>query len=114
MCWLKKNILDKIKGEIYQKLDHITDPEILGDLLDRYWVFKRILNKHVTNKTIDKMYLQTLKNGALGGKIVGAGAGGFLLVCVLPKDRQAIKDLGYRELPFKFSKYGSRVIFANE
>ena len=111
---LKKNILDKIKGEIYQKLDHITDPEILGDLLDRYWVFKRILNKHVTNKTIDKMYLQTLKNGALGGKIVGAGAGGFLLVCVLPKDRQAIKDLGYRELPFKFSKYGSRVIFANE
>jgi len=109
---LNVDILDKIKGEVYQKLDHITDPVILGDLLDRYWAFKRILNKHVTNKQIDDMYMKTLKVGALGGKIVGAGGGGFLLVAVLPENKQDIRGLGYRELPFNFSRFGSQVIFS--
>ena len=50
-------------------------------------------------------------NGSQGGKIVGAGAGGFLLITVLPKDKDRIRQLGYRELPFKFSRFGSRVVF---
>lgn len=108
---LNKEILDKIKLETYKKLDHITDPVILGDLLDRYWAFKIKLNQHVSNPAINKMYSQMLLNGALGGKIVGAGGGGFLLVAVDPENRKALRDLGYRELPFRFSKYGSRVVF---
>jgi len=108
---LNKKILDKIKLEVYKKLDHITDPVILGDLLDRYWVFKRLLNKAVTNKQIDKMYMRALNLGALGGKIVGAGGGGFLLLAVMPDNNREMRDLGYRELPFNFSKHGSQVIF---
>jgi len=108
---LDKEILDKVKGEIYQKLDNITDPTILGDLLERYWVFKKLLNKTVTNKAIDKMHTNTLKAGAWGGKIVGAGGGGFMLLVVTPERKKDVRALGYKELPFKLSKYGSRVIF---
>jgi len=108
---LNKAILDKIKGEVYQKLDHITDPVILGDLLHRYWFLKKKLNGSVTNKKIDKMYYEMLKVGALGGKIVGAGGGGFLLVACMPEDKKDLRALGYRELPFRLSRFGSRVIF---
>lgn len=110
---VNKKILDRMKNEAYKKLDHINDPVILGDLLDRYWAMKIKLNKEVTNPQINKMYSKALGAGALGGKIVGAGAGGFMLL-VVPSDKQnevrsALK--GYRELPFGLSRYGSRVIF---
>lgn len=108
---LNKKILDKIKYEVYSKLDRITDPVILGDLLERYWVFKRMLNSSVSNKSINNMYAKTLHAGALGGKIVGAGGGGFLLIATLPQYKDEIRALGYKELPFRFSRYGSRVIF---
>lgn len=111
---LNKKILDKIKHEVYQKLDHIDDPVILGDLLDRYWAFKIKLNKHVTNDKINKMYLKALKAGALGGKIVGAGAGGFLLLVVPPQAKKDVQSLGFKELKFNLSNYGSRIIFQNE
>jgi len=109
---LNINILDKIKLEVYKKLDYITDPFILGDLMERYWVMKKQLNKAVSNKKIDKMYLKALRLGAFGGKIVGAGGGGFLLLVVTPEYKKEVRGLGYRELPFRLSKYGSRVIFA--
>lgn len=108
---LNKRILDKIKEEVYKKLDHITDPVILGDLLDRYWAMKIKLNKAVTNPQIDLMYKIALKHGALGGKIVGAGAGGFLLVVVPEDKKKNLRDGFYKELPFRLSKAGSRVIF---
>ena len=109
---LNINILDKIKLEVYKKLDYITDPFILGDLMERYWVMKKQLNKAVSNKKIDKMYLKALRLGAFGGKIVGAGGGGFLLLVVTPEYKKEVRGLGYREFPFRLSKYGSRVIFA--
>ena len=108
---INKELLDKIKLQVYKKLDQIIDPNILGDLLFKYWNLKIKLNKEVTNKEINEMYLKFLGNGALGGKIVGAGGGGFLLVVVNPENRKKLRNLGYRELPFRFSKYGSRVIF---
>ena len=108
---LNKRLLDEIKAQVYHKLDTITDPLILGQMMDRYWGLKKELNKYVSNRKIDKMYLKTLLFGSQGGKIVGAGAGGFLLIAVFPKDKQSIRDLGYRELPFKFSRFGSQVIF---
>jgi D-glycero-alpha-D-manno-heptose-7-phosphate kinase len=110
---LNKKILDTIKLETTKKLDHITDPVILGDLLDRYWALKVRLNKEVTNPKINKMYKRALLYGAYGGKIVGAGAGGFLLLAVPKEDQDVIRHEfeEYKELPFRFSKYGSRVIF---
>ena len=72
----------------------------VGKLLNRNWQEKKKLSKRITNKTIDDMYSLAIKNGALGGKISGAGGGGFLLLFV-PRERQnelreALKK--YREL----------------
>jgi len=106
-----KELLDEIKAQVYHKLDKITDALILGQMMDRYWQLKQKLNPYVSNRKISTMYSQTLMNGSQGGKIVGAGAGGFLLCAVFPRDKERMRDLNYRELPFKFSRFGSRVIF---
>lgn len=109
---LNKRILDKTKELVYHKLNTITDPIILGEMLDRYWVLKRKLNKYVSNNTIDTSYQSALQGGAWGGKIVGAGGGGFLLLVAPPKEQQNVRDrLKLRELPFKLTRHGSKVIF---
>ena len=84
----------------------------LGSLLHKAWEAKRKLAGTITNSQLDKIYERALKAGALGGKISGAGGGGFFLLCV-PSDkrqsvRQALTDL--REMPFRLEKGGSRVV----
>jgi len=85
----------------------------IGKLLNRNWQEKKKLSKRITNKKIDDMYSLAVKNGALGGKISGAGGGGFLLLFV-PRERQnklreALKK--YREFPFFLEPDGSKIIF---
>lgn len=84
-----------------------------GELLNAYWEVKKQLNGKVSNSKIDSMYSKAKKAGAIGGKVVGAGGGGFLLV-MFPankraKIREALKD--YKELPFRFSESGSKIVF---
>lgn len=84
-----------------------------GQLLDTYWTVKKQLSDKITNPEIDRMYESARKAGAIGGKVIGAGGGGFLLV-MFPADkrakvREALRE--YKELPFRFSNVGSRVIF---
>ena len=86
-----------------------------GEIMDTYWKMKKQLVDKVSNSEIDSMYEKAKKVGAIGGKIIGAGGGGFLLV-VFPANkraviREALKD--YKELPFRFSDNGSKVIFNN-
>ncbi len=83
-----------------------------GGLLDSYWNVKKQFSSKVSNPQIDEMYELAKKAGAIGGKILGAGGGGFLLV-MFPankraKIREALKD--YKEMPFRFSDSGSKVI----
>lgn len=87
-----------------------------GQLLDAYWELKKTLSKKISNSQIDKMYKLAKKAGVIGGKVVGAGGGGFLLV-MLPAGkravvRKALKD--YKELPFRFTEVGSVVVFNTE
>ena len=74
---------------------------------------KKKLAKSITNPNIEKMYELSMTGGALGGKIAGAGGGGFLLVyCERDKQdrlRESLKE--YRELPFLLEKFGSKIIF---
>jgi D-glycero-alpha-D-manno-heptose-7-phosphate kinase len=84
-----------------------------GSLLHRGWEFKKTLASRVTNGSIDAIYESARKAGALGGKITGAGGGGFLLL-YCPQHRQdevrkALRDLP--ELPFNLERDGSKVIF---
>ena len=85
----------------------------LGEMLHENWVLKKQLASGISLPEIDQMYEQAREAGALGGKVCGAGGGGFLLLyCprhVQDRVREALSD--YRELPFMLSRYGSKVIF---
>ena len=118
----QKNNLNK-KFEILRKMVKMVNPlkksllegeyDKLGLILDKGWRYKKQLASKITNSEIDKMYDIAINTGALGGKIVGAGGGGFLMLYVQRHKqdnvRQALKD--YHELPFMIDPFGSRIIF---
>ena len=83
-----------------------------GDLLHETWNLKKTLSDSVSSSEIDEIYHKAIKNGATGGKILGAGGGGFILFFV-PKElqqkvRKALDNLIY--VPFKFDNSGSKVV----
>lgn len=84
-----------------------------GKLLDITWKLKRSTGSAVTTSSIDSLYDKGIKAGALGGKLLGAGGGGFLVFYVpkekQPSVREAMKDLLY--IPFEFENGGTRVIY---
>ena len=84
----------------------------LGEILHAGWELKKTLASKITNPQIDEKYEAARKAGAIGGKITGAGGGGFLLL-YCPKEKQDAvrKTLKLRELPFRFESDGSKVIF---
>lgn len=84
-----------------------------GKLLDQAWKFKRQTSSEVTTTQIDEIYKRGIKAGALGGKLLGAGGGGFIVFYVQeekqPAVMEAMKDLLY--IPFKFENSGTQVIY---
>ncbi len=84
-------------------------------LLDEGWQMKRRLASRISNSSIDEWYDLAKANGALGGKICGAGGGGFLLLLVPPGDqpkvRQALANL--QEVPIQFESRGSRILLTD-
>lgn len=91
------------------------EPDEIGRMLDRAWQRKKQFAPGVSTPMIDEMYSAALGAGALGGKILGAGGGGFLLVYARKEDqpavRAALKD--YREVPFVPEGQGSHIVFAD-
>lgn len=89
------------------------DLDDFGRLLDETWRLKRQTGSSISTGSIDELYEKGIKAGALGGKLLGAGGGGFLLFYVQPdnqdKVREALSDL--MEVPFKFENSGTRVIY---
>lgn len=89
---------------------------LFGELLNEAWQAKRSLSPVVSNSLIDDVYQQALSAGAIGGKLIGAGGGGFLLLFVLPshqgKVRQKLSKFLY--VPFKFESLGSQIIFFDQ
>ncbi len=89
-----------------------NDPDALGFLMHEGWLLKRRLAAAISNPAIDQYYERARRAGALGGKISGAGGGGFLLLYV-PVERQDAVRLaldGLHELPFNLERDGSKVI----
>lgn len=103
-------LVDKAEAILTDKHSDLDD---FGRLLDYTWQLKRKTGNAVTNSNIDSIYSAGLKAGALGGKLLGAGGGGFLLFYVplvkQPNVREAMKDLLY--IPFQFENGGTRVIY---
>ena len=89
------------------------DFDEFGKLLDYTWKLKRELNSNITNNYIDEIYDAAIEVGAYGGKLLGAGGGGFMLFYIRKelqdKLRGRLKNL--LEIPFKFDEEGSKVIY---
>ena len=107
-------ILSYVKeGEKILKSGDLND---FGRLLHDSWLEKKCLSSSISNSSIDNIYNQALKNGALGGKLLGAGGGGFFLFYVLPENQKFfLKKMSYfTNVPFKFSFKGSKILFNNK
>ncbi|HIJ98280.1 TPA: GHMP kinase [archaeon] len=89
------------------------DLNLFGDILNKGWELKKKLVGGITNSAIDAMYEKARKAGATGGKICGAGGGGFVLIYApdgkIAKVREALK--AHKELRFKFEPEGSKIVF---
>lgn len=92
--------------------DNHRDLDDFGRLLDHTWQLKRKTGNAVSTTGIDELYSRGIKAGALGGKLLGAGGGGFLVFYVQPEKKESVKD-AMKDLlyvPFHFEDGGTRVI----
>ena len=119
--YVKKLNKDK-KYNLNRLLEHVKiaenilqsgDIDDFGRLLNEAWFEKKELSSQITNKKIDELYNRAINCGALGGKLLGAGGGGFLLLYM--KDKAKNKFFKYTKnilnVPFSFTSEGSQIIF---
>ncbi len=108
--------LNKIKtlvDDAYRILiDEKRDLREFGELLNYTWQLKKKLSSKISNDEIDNMYDKALKAGAIGGKLLGAGGGGFMVFYVEQKNQQKVLNAlnGYLHIPFNFDFDGSKII----
>jgi D-glycero-alpha-D-manno-heptose-7-phosphate kinase len=108
--------LHEIKDIGVEIRDSITKGNLrrFGELMDVHWQTKKRLSNGISNRQIDDWYELAKKHGAIGGKISGAGGGGFLMVYCeenKPRLREAMRRAGLLELNFRFEFEGSKVVF---
>jgi D-glycero-alpha-D-manno-heptose-7-phosphate kinase len=106
--------LHKIKsmGEHTRKILEQGKIDEFGEIMHEHWQTKKGLSSKVSDPFIDEAYDKALKNGATGGKVVGAGGGGFLLLyCPKQKSRlvAAMRELGLQPLWFRFTQEGAQI-----
>jgi D-glycero-alpha-D-manno-heptose-7-phosphate kinase len=109
----KMHAIKKIGIESKKALED-GDLQRFGELLHEHWVVKRGITTGMTTDSVDKWYSIARRNGALGGKIVGAGGGGFLMLYCIDgrkKVRAALAKEGLKEERFRFDFEGSKVIY---
>jgi len=99
--------------EAIEILNNRSDISEFGKLLHESWKLKRSLTDKISTPVIDEIYSIAIRTGALGGKLLGAGGGGFILVFAKPDVQSRIKDKLRHLLyvPFKFENLGSQIIF---
>lgn len=104
MCELTKKLKKELEND---------NVDALGEILHESWMLKKTLASGISNPNIDKWYDIACNNGAIGGKLLGAGGGGFLLFYVpKEKQKQVIESLPeLKELEFKFDHQGTTPIF---
>jgi D-glycero-alpha-D-manno-heptose-7-phosphate kinase len=99
--------------EGFQILAKGADLGAFGRLLHQGWLAKRSLSQQVSNSVVDEIYEAALSAGAIGGKLIGAGGGGFMLLFARPSDHERVKERLQKlvHVPFRFENGGSRIIF---
>jgi D-glycero-alpha-D-manno-heptose-7-phosphate kinase len=113
-----KKFLDQMVALAKEMRVHLckNDLTVIGELLHESWIYKKKLASTVSNPMLDDYYEKARRAGAYGGKILGAGGGGFLLFYCEEKHqnkvREALKDL--KEVAFKFEPQGSKIIYVSD
>jgi len=113
----KRQALEKMVGLAYRLKADLQDNRLdtFGEILHQNWLLKKSLTEDISNRVIDKWYDKALGSGAIGGKLLGAGGGGFLLFYASPKKHRkiitALKEL--QHVPFDFDTEGSKIIFVH-
>ena len=112
----KKNDLFKLQSYVKEAEDLLFSNCPISDfgyLLEESWIIKKQLSEKITNKEIDAIYKKAIDAGATGGKLLGAGSGGFILLVADPKKHSEIRNClkDYVNVPFKFDSLGSQIIY---
>lgn len=112
----KRRIMDFMKSQadsMYKELKTNGFGAGFGDALKLGWEMKQNMASAITNPVITGLYEKAVAAGARGGKLLGAGGGGFLLFCVEPEKQDEIRKAlsGLKEVEFHVTKYGSRVVY---
>jgi D-glycero-alpha-D-manno-heptose-7-phosphate kinase len=109
--------LREMKLQAYELYHALMNDSLdrLGEILHQGWLCKKQLAGKISSDGIDRMYEEAINAGAIGGKIAGAGGGGFMLLYCPPERQAAVRErlrsLGMRELPFRFERDGTKIIF---
>jgi D-glycero-alpha-D-manno-heptose-7-phosphate kinase len=110
--------LDKMRDHADKLFADLTSLQVdrLGQALKEGWEMKKSLAAGITDGAIDKLYGKALSAGAVGGKITGAGGGGFLVLFVPPEHHWAVRNAlsGLKELEFRIEPQGSRIIYVGD
>lgn len=122
----KKNIKSKNKMVILKKMVDLVwemrdalyqgDIHVFGEMLNKSWILKQQLSSKISNQYINDLYEKGLKNGAVGGKLLGAGGGGFMLFyCEKKNQERLIKAMSpLNKLSFKLENEGTKLIYIGD
>lgn len=121
----KKNITQADKNENLRKMCGLAqemkealeqnDLSHFGSILHESWELKKTLAGGISNPKIDEAYARAMQSGALGGKLLGAGGGGFLLFYCEPQHQEALRrSLGLKEFAFQFERDGSSLVYIGD
>lgn len=105
--------MQQMVDEAVRILQENEDLTAFGRLLHEGWQVKRSLTSRISTPQIDGLYETACRAGAIGGKLLGAGGGGFLLLFVRPEEQDRVKETlrGVLHVPLRFETAGSRIIF---
>ena len=109
-----KGMVLETMGDMASKpLPSLENIDSFGKDLHKAWMFKKTLVDEISNQLIDSAYSKALNAGAIGGKIVGAGGGGFLLIYSPEQNQNKVRKTlsNLQEVPFRFTYKGSEVVF---
>lgn len=111
----KLPVLDFMKNQANVMRDHLKQTGFdveFAKMLDEAWQKKKTITSGISNQEIDSLYEKARNAGAAGGKLLGAGGGGFILLYCDEQYQQNVRNaLDLRELDFEISHYGSRVVY---
>jgi len=111
----KPDVLHRMRALVYEAADLLLsdrDIAIFGELLHETWELKRSITDQISTPLVDELYVKARTAGAIGGKLLGAGGGGFVLMFVRPQERQRVLDVlrNFLVVPFSLESSGTHVV----